>query len=69
MDEGTIALTIMSLLLGLSFLGLLIWGIKSGEFRNIEEPKYRMLKENEDRNQKSEDRREIREQGTGGEGR
>jgi nitrogen fixation-related uncharacterized protein len=26
---------------------LLVWGWKSGQFRNIEEPKYRMLKERE----------------------
>jgi cbb3-type cytochrome oxidase maturation protein len=43
MDEGTIALTVMSLLLFLIFLGLLIWGIRSGQFRDIEEPKYTML--------------------------
>jgi cbb3-type cytochrome oxidase maturation protein len=46
MDEGTIALTVMSLLLGLTFLGFLIWGFKSGQFRNIEEAKYRMLQNN-----------------------
>ncbi len=43
MDEGTIALTVMSLLLLMVFAGLLIWGIRSGQFRDIEEPKYRML--------------------------
>lgn len=43
MDEGTIALTAMSGSLLLIFLGLFIWGIKSGQFRNVEEPKHRML--------------------------
>jgi cbb3-type cytochrome oxidase maturation protein len=43
MDEGTIALTIMSLLLFISFLGFLIWGFKSGQFNNIEESKYRIF--------------------------
>ena len=43
MDEGTIALTLMSLSILLIFLGLLIWGIKTGQFRDIEEPKYTML--------------------------
>lgn len=44
MDEATIALVIMSLLILIIFLGLLIWGIKSKQFHNIEEAKYHLFK-------------------------
>ena len=44
MNGATIALTIMSFLILLSFLGFFIWGIKSGQFKNIEEAKYNMFK-------------------------
>jgi nitrogen fixation-related uncharacterized protein len=56
MDEATIAQTVMSLFLLLVFLGFLVWGIWTGQFRNIEEPKYRMLENEEDstENQKKE---------------
>ncbi len=43
MNEATIAQTVMTLLILLVFLGFLIWGIKSGQFRNVEDAKYRML--------------------------
>jgi len=43
MDEATIALTLTSLGIFAVFTGLFIWGLKSGQFRDIEEPKYRML--------------------------
>jgi nitrogen fixation-related uncharacterized protein len=46
MDEATIALTIMTGLIGLSLLGFLIWGIKSKQFKNIEDAKYQVLGEN-----------------------
>ena len=39
------AQTLLSLSLVVIFLGFLIWGIRSGQFRNIEDPKYRMLDE------------------------
>ena len=56
MDEGTIALTAMSGSLLLIFLGLFIWGIKSGQFKNVEEPKYKILnheKKSEKKQQRS----------------
>jgi cbb3-type cytochrome oxidase maturation protein len=52
MDEGTIALTVMSGSLLLIFLGLFIWGIKNGQFKNVEEPKYRMLENEEKQEQR-----------------
>ena len=47
MDEGTIALTVMTGSLLLIFLGLFIWGIKTGQFKNVEEAKYKMLEDKE----------------------
>jgi cbb3-type cytochrome oxidase maturation protein len=44
MDEATIALTVMSVLIMLVFLGFLIWGMKSGQFRNTEEAKYQIFR-------------------------
>ena len=46
MDEATIAITVMSGLFGAIFLGFLIWGFVTGQFRNIEEPSRRMLQNN-----------------------
>jgi len=46
MNIALIAQTVMTLLILLIFLGFLIWGIKSGQFRNIEDAKYRILKDN-----------------------
>ena len=41
MDEATIALTIMTLAIFIVFLGFLVWGIKSGQFRNVEDQVFR----------------------------
>jgi hypothetical protein len=43
MGETDVALLIMSLGVLVVFAGLFIWGIFTGQFRNVEEPKYRML--------------------------
>jgi cbb3-type cytochrome oxidase maturation protein len=45
MDAATIALTIMTGAIGLIFLGFLIWALKSGQFRNVEEAKYQVFRE------------------------
>jgi cbb3-type cytochrome oxidase maturation protein len=47
MNEATIAQTALTLLILVIFIGLLVWGIKSRQFHNVEDAKYRML-ENED---------------------
>ena len=52
MDEATIALTIMSLAIFVIFVGFVIWGLKTGQFKNVEEPKYRMLENDEVRKTK-----------------
>jgi cbb3-type cytochrome oxidase maturation protein len=43
MDEATIAQTFLTLAILAIFVGFLIWAIKSGQFNNVEGPKYRML--------------------------
>jgi cbb3-type cytochrome oxidase maturation protein len=48
MNEATIALTIMTVLIFIIFLGFLVWGIKSRQFHNIEEVKYRIFDEKSD---------------------
>jgi|WetSurMetagenome_2_1015567.scaffolds.fasta_scaffold79423_2 hypothetical protein len=44
MSEASIALTAMTGILLVSFLGFLIWGIVSGQFKNIEEAKYQIFR-------------------------
>ena len=43
MNEATVAQTVMTLLILAIFIGFLVWGIKSKQFRNVEDAKYRML--------------------------
>jgi nitrogen fixation-related uncharacterized protein len=45
MNEATIAQTIMTVLILAIFIGFLVWGIKSKQFKNVEEAKYRMLED------------------------
>lgn len=45
MNEATIALTVMTFLIFVIILGFLIWGIKSGQFKDVEEAKYKMLED------------------------
>ena len=40
MSGPTIALTLMTLSIFLIFLGFLVWGWKSGQFKNVEDAKY-----------------------------
>jgi cbb3-type cytochrome oxidase maturation protein len=47
MNEATIALIIMSVLILLIFVGFLIWGIKSGQFKGVEDAKYQVFKSDE----------------------
>ena len=57
MNEPTIALTITSLTIFAVFAGLFVWGLLSGQFRDIEEAKYRMLELDDPENQsKGEDK-------------
>lgn len=44
MEEYQLAILVTTFLIFLIFLGFLLWGIRSGQFTDIEAPKYRMLK-------------------------
>ena len=52
MNEATIALTVITFLIFVIFLGFLIWGISSGQFRNVEEPKYKIFEAEDDKMKK-----------------
>jgi cbb3-type cytochrome oxidase maturation protein len=43
MDEYNLEMLITAFSLFLIFLGFLIWGIRTGQFTDIEEAKYRIL--------------------------
>lgn len=45
----------MTLLILLTFVGFLIWGIRSKQFEDVEEAKYRMLERAEDDHEHRED--------------
>ena len=45
MNEATIALTLTTLAVFLVFTGLFVWGWVSGQFKDIEKPKYQMLEQ------------------------
>jgi cbb3-type cytochrome oxidase subunit 3 len=44
MDQATVAQTILTVWLFIVFLGFLIWGIRTGQFKNVEEAKYHMFR-------------------------
>jgi cbb3-type cytochrome oxidase maturation protein len=48
LTEGDWGLLAMSIAMFIIFVGFFIWGIRSGQFKNVEEPKYRMLRDNRD---------------------
>jgi nitrogen fixation-related uncharacterized protein len=63
MNEATIAQTVMSLLLLAIFLGFLIWGIKTKQFKNIEDAKYTVFRdENEPRGEEDKKSGEKKEE-------
>lgn len=43
MNEYALSIVIFTFCLFLIFLGFLVWGFVSGQFKDIEEAKYRML--------------------------
>jgi cbb3-type cytochrome oxidase maturation protein len=47
--SATLAQALLTLALLVIFVGFLIWGIKSGQFRDIEEPKYRIFNDGENK--------------------
>jgi cbb3-type cytochrome oxidase maturation protein len=63
MDEATIGLIVVTGFVGLVFLGFLIWGIRSGQFHNVEEAKYQVFREQEqtgDENKSKEASQEVK---------
>jgi nitrogen fixation-related uncharacterized protein len=48
MNEATIAQTILTLAILVIFIGLLVWGIKSKQFHNVEDAKYHMMNSDND---------------------
>ncbi len=48
MNEATIALGAMSLGILVVLAGLLIWGLRSGQFKNTEETKYQIFRQPEE---------------------
>jgi nitrogen fixation-related uncharacterized protein len=65
MDEATIALTAMTLGVFLVFLGFLIWGIKTGQFRNIEDAKYQVFRKQKRKDDKGEGKDQRKKGGRG----
>jgi cbb3-type cytochrome oxidase maturation protein len=45
---STYLLIFISLLFGLIFIAAFIWAVKSGQFTDIEEPKYQMMRDDND---------------------
>ena len=66
MPEGTIALTIMTLLLLLIFGGMFVWGVRTGQFHNVEEAKFRMFRRSQ--SERETQKREKRSAGGGPDG-
>jgi cbb3-type cytochrome oxidase maturation protein len=60
MNEATIAQTIMTLLILVIFMGFLIWGIKSRQFHNVEDAKYKMLEDDTETGKNDNKRQEER---------
>lgn len=44
---STYFLIFVSLLLGLMFVGSFIWAVRSGQFKDVEEPKYQMMRDDD----------------------
>jgi nitrogen fixation-related uncharacterized protein len=65
MDAATIGLTVVTGAVGLIFLGFLIWGIKTGQFHNVEEAKYQVFWKQKHRDDKGEEHPEEKRE-TGG---
>lgn len=47
MSAADIAQLVLSACILLVFLGFLVWGIRSGQFRDVEEAKYRIFEDDE----------------------
>ena len=59
MDEAEIGLAVMSLSMFLIFLGFFVWGLKTGQFRDAEEAKYRIFEISEEEFIDSSEQQEV----------
>jgi len=59
--SATLAQALLTLALVIIFTGFLIWGIKTGQFRNIEGPKYRIFDDSEEKEKEKEENGKITE--------
>ncbi len=66
MNEATFVQTLFTGLILAVFLGFLIWGIRTGQFRNVEEAKYRMLKGDKKDNEEADTESQPEEKPGGG---
>ena len=46
--SATVTLIVVTILMGLAAWLALMWAVSSGQFKDVEEPKYRMLKDDEE---------------------
>ena len=51
MSDATISQAILTFILIVIFLGFLVWGLKTKQFKNVEEAKYRMLRDDQEKQQ------------------
>lgn len=63
MDEAAVALTFMSICIGLILVGLLVWGIKSGQFHNVEDAKYQVFRKQRQSNNNDKEVEDMNEEG------
>jgi nitrogen fixation-related uncharacterized protein len=61
MDEATIGLTLVTGAVGLVFLGFLVWGLRSGQFHNVEEAKYQVFRRQKPSGDESRVKTEVEE--------
>jgi nitrogen fixation-related uncharacterized protein len=65
--EGDWGILAMSVAMFFIFVGFLIWGILSGQFKNVEEPKYRMLQDDREDDTKDKEKDGNHRKGGGAE--
>jgi cbb3-type cytochrome oxidase maturation protein len=47
--SATVTLIVVTLLMGVAAWLALMWAVSSGQFKDVEQPKYRMLKDDEEK--------------------
>ena len=65
--EGDWGILAMSIAMFIIFGGFLLWGIKSSQFKDVEEPKYKMLQDSKESKVRQEEKDLNHEKGGGAE--